>query len=279
MSTCDKGSIINYEEGQKSTCIGNLPLKRLKNFALFSSLLFFIAISAEAQEEVYDPLEGLNRAVFKFNDLVYVYVLKPVSLGYDAVVPDPVQNSVGNFFTNLRYPSYLVSDLIQLKFKQSRDHTARFLINTTLGIGGLFDVAEHFELVDHYEDFGLALSHSGVPPGPYLVLPFLGPSNIRDAVGTVVDSFLNPIFYVTHFDLHGDTELALTLGLKGLDVVNNTSKISEAVEFGKENSLDYYLFVRSAYKELRLNQLHDGQVLETEFDFEEEEDEAFSESE
>ncbi len=111
-------------------------------------------------------------------------------------MPEFVNDGITNFYENVSYPKFLVSDLIQFKFSQALHHTGRFLVNTTLGLGGLFDVAGEMGLEEHQEDFGTALAHHGVGPGAYLVIPFLGPSNLRDGFGKLVDSFLDPVSWI-----------------------------------------------------------------------------------
>lgn len=150
-------------------------------------------LSSKAEvEEPYDPLEDFNRAIFSFNDTLDVHLLEPVARAYRDYTPDPMRTGIGNFFLNLRYPSYLVSDVVQGKFDQVLEHTGRFLINSTVGVVGLIDVAKDWGLPDHDEDFGIALAYHGVPSGPYLVIPVVGPSSVRDGVGRVVDAFLDP---------------------------------------------------------------------------------------
>jgi phospholipid-binding lipoprotein MlaA len=207
-------------------------------------------------EEVSDPIEGFNRAMFWFNDKLYVVFLRPISKAYDAITPNFFQKGVRNFFSNLRYPIYLVSDLAQLKFDQAGDHTMRFLINTTAGIAGVMDVAKDYDYPEHLEDFGTALGYNGVEEGPYLVLPIFGPSNARDLVGRIVDTGLNPQTYLVYADV--DNATAIALGLRGLEVVDDTNRASEAIDLAKKASVDYYLFVRSAYHQRRQNLIYDN---------------------
>jgi len=209
-------------------------------------------------EEVYDPIEPVNRGIFWFNDQVDIYVLEPIARGYKDYVPEFMRTAVGNFFLNLRYPSYLVSDLVQGKFSQASDHTARFVINSTVGIAGLIDFAKDAGLPDHEEDFGIALAYRGVPAGPYLVLPFLGPSNVRDGVGRIVDLFLDPLYWVTYSNLSAGTKLAISASATGLKVIHTRAGLLQAVEAAKEGSIDYYLFVQGAYYQHRYGLLTDG---------------------
>lgn len=214
--------------------------------------------SADPTDDIYDPIEGVNRGIFWFNDKLDVYLLEPVARGYDHITPDGVQHSITNFFKNLRSPSYVVSDLVQGKFDQVGLHTGRFLINTTLGVAGLFDVAEEFGLEKHEEDFGVALAYRGVPSGPYLVLPLVGPSNVRDAVGLAVDTVLDPLNWLGYTGLSRSSRFAIQASAYGLKLIHTRAGLIQAVETAKESSLDYYLFVQSAYYQYRYGLMTDG---------------------
>lgn len=235
---------------------------------VFSTLL---ALPCSA-EEISDPLEPINRGIFWFNDKADIYVLEPVARGYDFVTPQPVQNSFSNFFDNLRFPVNLVSDLIQFKFGQAATHTGRFLINSTFGLAGFFDPAKELGLNKHYEDLGVALGYHGVPPGPYIVIPLLGPSNLRDAVGRIGQAFLDPTYYLETYGVYEDTALAIAAGKTALDAINTRASLLDAVESAKDASLDYYLFTQSAYHQLRQNHIYDGDPPEKD-EFDEEFDE------
>ena len=211
-----------------------------------------------AEQEVYDPLEGFNRGIFWFNDKFDAYVLEPVARGYDYITPRPVQTGIGNFFSNLKSPASMVADLVQFKFEDFGTHTARFLINSTIGIAGLLDVAKEFKLQAPEKDFGLALGYHGVPSGPYLVLPFLGPSNLRDTVGWGVDLVLDPTFYigaVTGVDT--TTEYLIDGGMKSVEYTDKRARLLKAVEEAKKMSFDYYLFVQSAYNQRREKRINE----------------------
>ncbi len=207
--------------------------------------------------ELDDPLEGFNRGVFWFNDQLYVYILRPVAKGYDAITPNPVQKGVHNFFSNLRYPIFLVSDLFQFKFEQAGEHTLRFLINTTIGIVGVMDVAKDFDLPEHVEDFGTALGYHGVQSGPYIVIPLLGPSNVRDLFGRVIDTFLNPLYYLTYIE-EDSVKVPVIVGLKILETTDDVNRAREAIDLVKESSLDPYLYIQSAYNQRRQNLIYDN---------------------
>jgi phospholipid-binding lipoprotein MlaA len=217
----------------------------------------FVSVHAEV-EEPYDPIEGVNRAIFSFNDTLDVNILEPVARRYREYTPDPVRTGIGNFFLNLRYPSYLVSDIVQGKFEQALDHTGRFLINSTVGLVGLIDVAKGWGLPDHNEDFDIALAYHGVPCGPYLVLPLLGPSCVRDGVGRVVDAFLDPIGWVGYSNISSSSKIVIAATTLGVRTVHTRSGLLQAIESAKESSVDYYLFAQGAYYQYRHGILTDG---------------------
>jgi phospholipid-binding lipoprotein MlaA len=203
-----------------------------------------------------DPIEGVNRKIFWFNDKVDVWVLEPVATGWEWVSPRRVRTSVSNFFANLRFPIIAVNDLMQGKFVDSASDVGRFAVNTTVGVLGFFDPATRFGLEEHNEDFGQTLGVWGLPPGPYLVLPFLGPSNPRDAVGFGVDYALSvtPFFVDTY----------ILIGVRAIDIVNERSLILDEVRDAKEAAIDYYSFVRDAYAQRREALIKDGETMSPE---------------
>jgi len=211
-----------------------------------------------------DPMEGWNRGVYKFNTVADKYVLRPVAKGYDKVTPAPVQTGIGNFFANLFYPTVIVNDLLQLKLRQFGADTLRFVVNTTAGIGGLFDPATHVGLPAHDEDFGQTLGYWGVGPGWYLMLPLLGPSDNRDLVGAVGDWHTNPL---THVD-DEDEEWAWGAGV--LQAVHQRANLL-GFDSVLEQQLDPYVFVRSLYLQNRLYKVYDGNPPKEDFDFGDEE--------
>lgn len=226
--------------------------------SLASLTAFQIGAARADVEDVSDPLEDVNRGIFWFNDQVDIYVLEPVARGYDYVMPERGKKGVVSFFENLNYPSYLVSDLIQGKFDQVGLHTGRFLVNSTIGVAGFIDVAEDLGMKEHKEDFGIALAYRGVPAGPYLVLPILGPSNLRDAVGRAVDAALDPLAYLSYSNMSRSTRYAIQGGVLGVRVVSTRAGLIQAIETAKESSLDYYLFAQGAYYQYRKGVLTDG---------------------
>jgi len=207
--------------------------------------------TTKSQSE-HDPIEGVNRKIFWFNDRVDVYVLEPVATGWAFVSPKRVRTSVSNFFANLRFPIVAVNDLLQGKVVDSASDVGRFAVNTTVGVLGFFDPATRFGLEKHVEDFGQTLGVWGVPPGPYLVLPIFGPSNPRDVVGLGVDYALSVTpFFVDQYIL---------IGVRAIDAVNERSLILEEVKDAKEAAIDYYTFVRDAYFQRREALIHDGET-------------------
>jgi phospholipid-binding lipoprotein MlaA len=200
---------------------------------------------------VSDPIEPVNRAIFWFNNKLDLNVIEPLAKGYDYITPDPIQKGVRNFFDNLKFPRYFFSDLIKLDFSGALRQTGRFLVNSTVGLLGLVDVAKHFELERTPNDFGLAFAHYGAGPGPYLVLPLLGPSNARDAVGTIFDLLLDPIFFIGFAEQPLEIDSWLLTGVGALNTIQTRADLIEAINTARESSLDYYLFTQGAYSQYR----------------------------
>ena len=196
--------------------------------------------ASESHFTVSDPIEGLNRVVFTFNDYLYLYGLKPFSKVYVKVVPTIARRSVKNFFTNLAFPIRFVNDLLQGKGEDAAMEFASFFINSTLGFGGLNDFAQKYvgiRLQD--EDFGQTLGAYGIGNGFYLVLPVLGPSSLRDTVGRAGDWFINPINYIEPWEL--------SWAVSGYEKVNWTSFHMEDYKAFKKMSLDPYTAMRNFY--------------------------------
>jgi phospholipid-binding lipoprotein MlaA len=206
--------------------------------------------AATGGSEAHDPWEKLNRGTFAFNDAVDRAVLKPVAEGYVKVVPAPAREGVSNFFGNLEDIGTSLNNLLQGKVGQGASDAGRFLVNTTLGVLGLWDVATPMGLEKHYEDFGQTLGWWGVQPGPYLVLPLLGPSTLRDAPARAAD----PSWY------YGDyvNPEGLWWGLRGLDIVRTRADLLKAESVLQEAALDRYTFVREAWWQRRRSQVYDG---------------------
>lgn len=208
-----------------------------------------------------DPLEGFNRAMYSFNDGVDRYVLKPVAKGYNAVTPAPVQKGVSNFFSNLDDVVVIVNDLLQFKFKRAAKDTGRLLVNSTLGLFGLIDWASDMGLEKNNEDFGQTLGYWGVPEGPYLVLPFLGPSTVRDTGGLYVDTdYLDPIYNELHegWPPPSRENTDAVWGMTILKTVDTRAKLLKAEKIMDQAALDPYIFLREAYLQRRKNLVYDG---------------------
>ncbi len=201
--------------------------------------------------EVSDPIERVNRGVFWLNDTLDVYLLEPVAKGYDALVPDIIQEDLAHFFDTLRFPIYLFSDLIALDGERAWIDTARFTVNSTIGFFGFFDVAHDFGLERRATDAGVAFGRWGIPEGPYVVLPILGPSNLRDTAGEVFNFFLDPLAAVQFSEMTWRTKTVISSGAGTGRVINRRSQMIPNVRSAKEASLDYYLFVQSAYTQYR----------------------------
>ncbi len=188
---------------------------------------------------VSDPIEPWNRLMYKFNDKLYFWVLKPVARGYSAVVPEQARVSVSNFFHHITTPIRLVNSLLQLDLKAAGAELARFTINTLAGTGGLFDPAKEYNLLMQDKDLGQTFGHYGVGNGFYIVWPFLGPSTARDSLGTLGDNFLDPVNYVTPF--------RNSLAIQSSKRINTTSLHIGDYEDLKEAALDPYISIRDAY--------------------------------
>ncbi len=197
------------------------------------------------REPISDPLEGLNRVIFTFNDGVDIFVLRPIAALYGFIAPSVVKRSIGNAFENLNAPVVLANDLLQLEFGDAATTTGRFVVNSTVGVLGLFDVAENFGLPHHPADFGQT-----VGPGPYLILPLLGPSTARGGVGDVVDIFLDPLTYLL--------ETGATVGVAASKAVVMRERLLVPLEELRATSIDYYAAVRSAFYQDRVVVLRKG---------------------
>lgn len=186
---------------------------------------------------IEDPLEKYNRMMFNFNDKVFVYFFEPLAKGYKKVVHEEIRLSIKNVFANALSPVKLFSSILQGDVDKSVRVFGRLIINTTVGLGGLFDVAKYYEIDSVNEDFSQALGYHGVPTGPYLVLPILGPSSGRGAVGQVVDMFLNPLVFISPSFLVGS---GITIGRN----VNDTSFTMDGYNDLKESAVDPYVSMR-----------------------------------
>jgi phospholipid-binding lipoprotein MlaA len=206
--------------------------------------------SINGATEPHDPFEGYNRAVYQFNQDFDQAFGKPIAKAYDKVVPAPINKAITNFFSNLYDVTVLANDLLQLKFAQAAQDSLRILFNTTFGILGFIDVGTYIELPRHNEDFGQTLGFWGVPPGPYFVLPFIGPSTIRDTAGIAVDwTYFDPIF---------NQSVALRNSLLVVNFIDTRADLLGASRVMEIAALDPYVFTREAYLQRRQYLVYDG---------------------
>tara|TARA_B100000963_G_scaffold253207_1_gene221859 strand:- start:132 stop:917 length:786 start_codon:yes stop_codon:yes gene_type:complete len=198
------------------------------------------------EDEVYDPFEPVNRAIFSFNNTADRIVLEPIAKGYKKL-PSPLQSGISNFLSNLRAPLVVVNQLLQGQGENAVQSTGRFVVNSTIGVLGLFDVAEKIGLEEKEEDFGQTLATWGVGDGFYIVLPLFGPSNLRDTTGMVMTMITDPInAYAV-----SEGEAWLVPMRTAANAVDQRSKIIDEVNALRDNSVDYYAAVRSSYYQNR----------------------------
>ena len=227
-----------------------MTYKDLKKIIILALLIWLTGCATtDNQQLIPDPLEDVNRAVYKFNDGLDTYVAKPIAQVYD-FTPDPLQNMIRNFFNNIDDVMTVVNDILQFKLEQSFMDSMRIVTNTSFGAAGLFDVATAWEMPRHNERFADTLGYWGVESGPYIVIPFWGPSSLRDAPALVVDIYTYPLGYIYPVNVRNS--------LQGLKMVNNRANLLGTSELIKDVSVDEYSFVRDSYHQWRQNQIYDG---------------------
>lgn len=240
-------------------------LNRLRHTARFLCALVALAAlvgcattGAATAKDPQDPFESTNRAIYKFNDVVDRATLKPIARGYKKITPEWFRRGVGNFFSNLHYPVTVVNQLLQGKPGTAARDTGRLLTNTVLGLGGLFDVGTRWGLEKNEEDFGQTLGVWGIRSGPFLVLPFLGPSSVRDAPSAGADYFLDPLTYA-------DVKWEVEWGLRAVNIVDSRAQLL-TLEPVLERAFDRYAFIRNAWVQRREYQVRDGDVPEVDLE-------------
>ncbi len=227
---------------------------RLKFSNLIIAIVLALTVTGCATQNNRDPLEGLNRGVYKFNDVADKAVFKPVATVYKTITPSPIRTGINNFFGNINTFISTINNLLQFKFSNAFSEAGRFAINTTFGIGGLIDLASMDNIPKYKEDFGQTLGYWGVGNGAYLVLPILGPSTVRDTTGLVVDTVaFNPISY-----LHDNDGVAASNVLWGAQFIDKRAELLPASDLLDSASLDPYAFMRDAYLQRRASQVQDG---------------------
>lgn len=227
----------------------------IQKYTLHFAVLLGLAITTSGcatsgKTDPRDPWEGWNRGVQSFNDKLDDYVMKPVAKGYQWITPSFVDRGVTNFFSNVDDINVVLNDLLQAKFSQGGIDTGRLLLNTTLGVGGFVDVASMMEIPKHNEDMDQTLGAWGIPSGPYLVVPFIGPSTPRGIVGVAGDTASNPINWIT--------PAAIPYGAGTLKTIDMRADLLSATKIADEASVDRYEFIRNAYFQQRNYQIHDG---------------------
>lgn len=237
-----------------------MQLKKCKKISSLFATAILATLSACASNPA-DPWAGWNHGAQSFNDGLDDYVMKPVAKGYDYIMPGFAHHGVTNFFSNLEDIGVFTNDALQGKFTQSGQDTARFLVNTTAGIGGFVDVGTMINLPKHLEDFDQTLAVWGVSSGPYLVIPFFGPSSARGFAGLLGDIALHPASYTgVYFPHSSSTATGVSFGLGILRAVNLRANNLGLEKVISEGAVDRYEFFKSAYQSRRNYLIHDGQV-------------------
>ncbi|MGB3611934.1 MAG: VacJ family lipoprotein [Cellvibrio sp.] len=212
-------------------------------------LLGILSFPSHAQDEA-DPWQGFNRAMFAFNDVTDRYLFKPLAKGYVFVTPKFVRKGVNNVFDNVLEVPNVLNDVLQGKGKQAAKDTGRFLVNSTVGLAGLFDVAQHMGMPrSDGEDFGQTLAVWGVGQGPYVVLPFMGPTTLRDGLAMPVNIYSDPRAYIDHVPTRNT--------VTGLSLLNTRANL---LDLERHITGDRYTFIRDAYLQRRQFLIHDGEV-------------------
>lgn len=254
----------------------------MTNFIRFKAATFWVlvlfltgcaSIKTNNQNSPHDPLEPMNRAVFNFNEMVYDNVFDPVARGYKKVTPDPIEMMVGNFFSNLNDVVVVTNSVLQLNYESALVSSTRLLINTTFGIFGLIDIASDISAASDInlnkrdEDFGQTMGRYGIASGPYIVLPFLGPSSVRDTFGIAVDGFfIDPVTQgvtgVFMKDIAYLNSVALRLPVAAARTVNARAQFLDEDKTLEEAALDKYEFIRDAYLQRRTSLVNNSDTAE-----------------
>lgn len=223
---------------------------------------FLTSCASQSTGEVSDPLEGMNRGIFKFNNAIDTAVLEPVAKGYRNVVPKPARTGVRNVLHNLKSPTIIANDLLQGNVTAAGNDLTRFFANTLLGLGGLIDVAGAENVKYKEEDFGQTLAVWGVGNGPYLMLPLFGSSTLRDTTGMVVDAYTDPLnLWMRNTDRDG-----LYYGRIAVASIDKREELLDVLSDLKRNSVDYYAAVRSTYAQRRDALVHDRAQADQKFE-------------
>lgn len=202
----------------------------------------------EATATIHDPIEGFNRAIFNFNDGFYKNIGRPFANTYAKIMPDPVEKGIGNVFENAKFPSRFVSNVFQARFGEASKETGQFLINTTAGIGGIFKVSDEFEELDtNKEDFGQVLGAWGMGHGFYLVIPFMGPTSLRDFAADFVDDAVEPL-PSPNSEIEDSAD---RIALRAVELINRFPYLMDLYESMSRSAIDPYASMRDAYAQRR----------------------------
>ena len=228
----------------------NAYISTLRIVGWVGAALLAAGCATAGKNDPGDPWEGWNRGVQSFNDQLDDYVMKPVARGYRTVAPEFVDSGVTNFFSNVDDIGVVANDLLQFKLGQSGMDTGRFLLNTTAGLGGFLDVASKLDLPKHNEDLDQTLGVWGIPSGPYIVIPLIGPSTPRGVVGLVGETMSNPINWIN--------PVAIAYGSGTLKTIDARADLLSATKIVDQMSVDRYEFIRNAYFQDRKSKIYDG---------------------
>ena len=229
--------------------------KVVKKLSLLTLLIIgTMSISNNGYSSDNDPLEPMNRAIFGFNEIVDDNILEPVAKGYRYVTPDPVERSVSNFFNNLGEINTIINSALQMKMDKTITSSSRLAINSTVGVLGLFDVATSLGIQREREDFGQTLGYYGISSGPYLVLPFFGPSSFRDAPGFYADVMMEKSISPVYTELHHEERQTI----QATNVIDTRANLLKATKILDTAAKDKYIFLRESYLQRRAKLVTDG---------------------
>lgn len=220
-----------------------MTLRRFCLLLLLGTSSLLTSCASVSAPDKRDPWESFNRSIYAFNDGFDRAIARPVARTYKNYTPNAVQSGVSNFFSNLDDVLVIVNDLLQFKFQQAAQDFGRFTFNSTFGLLGLIDVSSHMGLPKHNEDFGLTLAAWGVGNGPYVVLPFLGPSTVRDSTGLVADGYIDPVYAISDKQARWSAII--------LRAVDTRASLLEATRLMEQSGIDPYVFMRNAYLQHR----------------------------
>jgi len=247
---CTTKSVTLPIKGKPSTntSVINTPLNTAEETDEFED-----EFSLTNHKEINDPLNEYNRIMTSFNDTMFTYTINPISELYATITPEPIRQSVANFIHNIQFPIRLTNNLFQGKFKNSSDELERFIVNTTIGLAGLFDPASiYMHIPTHNEDFGQTLGYYGVGAGFHIVLPFLGPSNMRDVLGLTADAYMSPLQYQKGLKKYKiPNNYGQAIGIYSFEKLNQNSLHLGAYESLKKDAIDLYPFLRDIYEQKR----------------------------